>query len=187
MKDKLQYSVCIKTQELSHVYQARKNPELHTYYCKKTRYRGLFPCSSYKIKFQAYFLLTTKLKQRNFPMFRCYSRRFYFKGEICMQVTIGRTEILSVNRPKRDNFPYYIMLIKEFQHRYSKTNINNYLLYHLCLKQGKIPMFSFMSIYFRFFRSKFYEQGKIPLLKLCQKNAHILKPKQIFKSVSLIQ
>ena len=40
-----------------------------------------------------------------------------------MQVTIGRTEILSVNRPKRDNFPCYIMYIKEFQHRYPKMNI----------------------------------------------------------------
>ena len=57
-------------------------------------------------------------------MFRCYSRRFkFFKGEICIQAKIGRTEILRVYRPKRGKFHINILKNEELQHRYSKTNI----------------------------------------------------------------
>ena len=64
-------------------------------------------------------------------MFRCYSRRFkFFKGAICIQAKIGRTEILRIYRQREENSILILCKMKNltpfFENEY-KTTMSNIL------------------------------------------------------------
>ena len=88
---------------------------------------------------------------------------------------ISRMEILQGKSSKERKVPMFILCeMNKFQHIIWTRTSYHIILFHLCSKHGKIPMIRCHVCKLWSLKSNIYEQGKVPLFKMNQRNPYIL-------------